>query len=183
MTNMQKLAAFAATTWMAVAALPTLAGPGHDHGDTPAVSSGLALPRFAAASETFELVGVVNGKRLTLYLDHYADGSPVGNARLELELGGVKIPVESHGEGEFEAFLEEELPPGVLAVSAMVIAGAEPDLLIGELDIHDETSTGKAGHDHHWQEYAAWAGGGALLTVFLLLLLTRVRNTRFRGAR
>ena len=91
-----------------------LAGDGHDHGEAPASSAGPALPRFAAASETFELVGVVNGKRLTLYLDRYADGSPVKDAKLELELGGVKVPVESHGEGEFEAMLAQELKPGSL---------------------------------------------------------------------
>ena len=90
MRRPHSLAALACAAWMAATAPIALAGDGHDHGDAPAASSGPALPRFAAVSETFELVGVVNGKRLTLYLDRYADGSPVKGAKLELELGGVK---------------------------------------------------------------------------------------------
>ena len=81
--------------------------------------------------------------------------------QLELELGGVKVPVEPHGEGEFEAMLAQELKPGSLAVSAMVIAGAESDLLAGELDVHDEGPADKAAHAHGWHEYAIWAGAAA----------------------
>ena len=72
--------------WAAWIVLATpLAWAGGDHGEAPASSAGPTSPLFAATSETFELVGVVNGKQLTLYLDRYADGSPVKNARLELE--------------------------------------------------------------------------------------------------
>ncbi|MDQ5919115.1 MAG: hypothetical protein QG660_2230, partial [Pseudomonadota bacterium] len=85
------------------ATMPALAGDGHDHGEAPASAGGPAAPRFSSASDVFELVGVVEGKRLALYLSRYDDSSPVKNARLEIELGGVKIPVEAHGEGQFEA--------------------------------------------------------------------------------
>ena len=37
------------------------------------LAAGTALPRFAAVSETFELVGVLDGKQVTLYLDRFAD--------------------------------------------------------------------------------------------------------------
>lgn len=53
--------------WMAT--IPAQAGEGHDHGEAPAAAAGSALPRFSAGSELFELVGVLNGKQLTLYLD------------------------------------------------------------------------------------------------------------------
>ena len=178
MRQTHSLAAIACAAWMAATAPIALAGDGHDHGDAPAASSGPALSRFAAVSETFELVGVVNGKRLTLYLDRYADGSPVKGAKLELELGGVKVPVEPHGEGEFEAMLTQELKPGSLAVSAMVVAGAESDLLAGELDVHDEGPADKAAHAHGWREYATWAGAAAAVLVALLILARRLRATR-----
>ena len=178
MRRPHSLAAIACAAWMAATAPIALAGDGHDHGDAPAASSGPALSRFAAVSETFELVGVVNGKRLTLYLDHYADGSPVKDAKLELELGGVKVPVEPHGEGEFEAMLTQELKPGSLAVSAMVVAGAESDLMAGELDVHDEGPADKAAHAHGWREYTTWAGAAAAVLVALLILARRLRATR-----
>ena len=74
-------------------AWPAWAGEGHDHGDAPAAMVGPALPRFTAVSELFELVGVLDGTHLTLYLDRATDNSPVKDAKLELELGGVKVPV------------------------------------------------------------------------------------------
>ena len=185
MRTTNTLATLGWVAWIALAAPLAWAGDGHDHGEAPASSAGPAAPRFAATSETFELVGVVNGKQLTLYLDRYADGSPVKDAKLELELGGVKVPVEFHDEGEFEATLAQELRPGSLAVSAMVVAGAESDLLAGELDIHEEEAADKTAHVHSWREYATWAGAAAA-GLFALLILGRrlraARNARLGGA-
>ena len=146
-----------------------------------------ASPRFTATSETFELVGVVNGKQVTLYLDRYADGSPVKNAKLELELGGVKVPVKPHAEGEFEATLVQELKPGVVSVAATVIAGEETDLLAGELDMHEEAHAEEAtAHTHGWKEYALWAAirwrGPALFLAALLRRLRASRKPHFGGA-
>lgn len=115
---------------------------GHDHGAEPAAAAGPALPRFDASSELFELVGVLDGKRLTLYLDHTGDNSPVKDAKLDLELAGTTLKVERHGDGEFEAMLAAEPQAGVLAVTATVLAGNESDLLAGELDIHDDHEAG-----------------------------------------
>ena len=153
------------------------AGEGHDHGAAPAAVAGQALPRFAAVSDLFELVGVVNGKQITLYLDHFADGSPVKDAKLELELGGVKVPVESHAEGEFEATLAQELKPGVVAVAATVMAGEESDLLAGELDLHDEVVVTEA-HRHDWKEYLTWSIAGLAGLALLIAIARRVRASR-----
>lgn len=169
----------AALSLAAAALLPLLAhaGEGHDHGDAPAEASGPAVPRFAAVSETFELVGVVNGKQLTLYLDRFADNSPVKDAKLELELGGAKVEVKPHGEGEFEATLAQELKPGVIPVTATVVAGNETDLLAGELDVHDAAHE-DAAHAHGWQEYAAWAVGGLAALALLAFVVRRVVASR-----
>jgi hypothetical protein len=153
------------------------AGEGHDHGTAPAAAAGQALPRFAAVSDLFELVGVVNGKQITLYLDRFADGIPVKDAKLELELGGVKVPVEAHAEGEFEATLAQELKPGVIAVAATVMAGAESDLLAGELDLHTET-TGAEAHRHDWKEYLTWSVAGLVGLALLIAIGRRVRASR-----
>ena len=95
------------------------------------------LPRFTAVSELFELVGVVDGKHITLYLDRFADNSPVKDATLELQLDGKAIPLETHADGEFEATLQDALNPGVVSVTATVVAGQDADLLAGELDLHE----------------------------------------------
>ncbi len=46
-----------------------MAAPGHDHGEITTTATGTALPRFSAVSDLFEIVGVLNGERVTLYLD------------------------------------------------------------------------------------------------------------------
>jgi hypothetical protein len=152
---------------------PTVqAGEGHDHGEALAAAGGTAAPRFSAVSETFELVGILNGKQLTLYLDRFADGSPVKDAKLELDLGGTRVAVEPHEEGEFEATLAQELKPGVIPVTATVVAGEETDLLAGELDIHDETASVASGQSHGWQAYGLWAIV-AVVGGFLVIVLSR----------
>ena len=128
---------------------PVTAGPGHDHDDAPQASSGSASPRFEAVSDAFELVGILDGKRLTLYLNRADDNSPVPNAKLEVEFGSVKLQLADKGDGVFEAELNEAPAPGVTPVTAVVAVGAESDLLAGELDIHAD--------DHGEEASDAWS--------------------------
>ena len=53
---------------LGMTSLMALAGEGHDHGEAPVAASGSALLRFAATSDLFELVGVLNCQKLALYL-------------------------------------------------------------------------------------------------------------------
>lgn len=149
------------------AANPAWAGEGHDHGVAPA-ATGTALPRFVAVSETFELVGVLNGTQLTLYLDRFADNAPVKGATLELDVAGVKVVTQPGAEGEFTAALTAAPKPGVLPVTATVIAGVETDLLAGELDVHEAFPAEAAVHRRSWQAGAGWAIGG-LVTLIVLV--------------
>lgn len=149
---------------------------GHDHG-TPAVS-GPALPRFAAVSEAYELVGVLDGKHLTLYLDRAADNSPITEAQIELEIAGVKFKAAKHGNDEFEVVLAAEPKPGVLPITATVNVGNDADLLAGELDIHEAAHAAEAVHAHSWREVASWAAVVAIALTALVLVVRRVRAAR-----
>jgi hypothetical protein len=139
---------------------------------------------FAATSELFELVGVVNGTQLTLYLDHSADNSPVKGAKLELEFGGSKIDTKPRADGEFEATLAQPLKPGVTPVTATVAAGPETDLLAGELKIPDVGPTA-APPARSWQTYTGWTAAGLVLLgalAWLARLATGRRTARAGGA-
>ena len=167
------------TWWLAtlIVSTNTLGADEHGHShDAPAQSVGQALPRFAATSEAFELVGVVNGKHVTLYLDRAPDNSPVNGAQLQLELGGAKVDVKPHGEGEFEGSLARELKPGVIPVTATVIVGNESDLLAGDLDLH--ANTHESGASRSWLNYVIWIAAGI---ASLVLLLTAARWLRRRS--
>ena len=67
MTLFPRLTAFTVAILIAAAPLATQAGEGHDHGEAPATPTGSALPRFAATSDTFELVGVLDGHQVELF--------------------------------------------------------------------------------------------------------------------
>lgn len=168
MTILQRLNACCLTAFIAATPITTWADAGHDHGAPAQAMAGSGLPRFSAVSETFELVGVLNGRLLTLYLDRAADNSPVKDAQLALELGGVKVDVKPIGVGEFGATLAQELKPGATSVAATVVVGAETDLLAGELDIRDSAPAGATAASQPWKTYGAWAVA-ALLTLALLL--------------
>lgn len=149
---------------------------GHDHGNASPAATGTALPRFAAVSEIFELVGVLDGKQITLYLDRFADNTPVPNAEIELEIGGAKFKAQAaqgrEAAAEYEVVLAEAPKPGVLPITATVTAGGEVDLLAGELDLHEEAHAHEAAHTHSWKEYAGWAAG-AIAALALLLVVGR----------
>ncbi|AMM26865.1 hypothetical protein [Variovorax sp. PAMC 28711] len=151
------------------------AADGHDH-DAPAASGGPALPRFTAVSETFEMVGVLNGMQLTMYLDRFADNSPVKDAQLSLEIDGAGVKVEPHGEGEFEAVLAQVPTAGVLSITATVVAGNESDLLAGELDIH-EAAHADAVAKPLWQRIALWGFGAVAAVVIAALFAAFIRRT------
>jgi len=180
--------------WAAIALVSTLAATrpavaggdhDHDHGSAPPAAAGPALPRFAAESELFELVGVLKGKQLTLYLDRAADNSPVSQAQIELEIAGRKYQAAKQGDDTFEVVLPNAPPPGVLPVTATVIAGIDADLLAGELDIPAVASVDGHAHEHGGLALAGWVAGGVALLLALLLAGRRVRvarQTRLGGA-
>ena len=164
------------------APLSAHAGEGHDHGPVAPTSTSSASPRFAAVSETFELVGVLNGKQITLYLDRAADNSPVPDAQIELDIGGAKLKAQKQGGDEFEVVLAAVPQPGVLPIIATVTVGAEVDLLAGELDIHEAAHADEAAHTHSWKENAGWGAGGLVLLAGQLFAARRMSTMRQQRA-
>lgn len=164
---------------------PARAGEGHDHGDAAPATVGAALPRFSAVSETFELLGVLSGKQITLYLDRFGDNSPVRDAQIELEIGGAKFKAEKQGDDEYEVVLPEAPKPGLLPVTATVTAGNEADLLAGEFDIHEEAHSDETASAPSWKKYAGWAAAGVAVLTLLAWGGRRVlggRSVRAGGA-
>lgn len=118
-------------------ALPVAAGPGHDHDEeAPAPPHALSSEpqvRASSSAKLFELVSVLQGRELTLYVDHVADNRPLHPATLTATLNGHPLKVQAHGEGEFHAELEAEPGTGPLALSVAVNSGASSETLQVEL--------------------------------------------------
>ena len=52
------------------------------------VAASVLEPRVEAASGDVELLGIVAGLQLIVYLDHYATNAPIDGARLSVERNG-----------------------------------------------------------------------------------------------
>ena len=62
---------------------PLPAHEGHDLASNQENPAAASLPRLSALSELYELVGVLDGLRLTIYLDRFKDNVPVTDANIE----------------------------------------------------------------------------------------------------
>ena len=159
---------------------PALADDGHGHDAAPAGPAASALPRFSASSELFELVGVLDRQKLTVYLDRFEDNTPVKGAQIELDVGGAKVALQEIAEGEFEGRLARALPEGVTAVTATIAAGDDSDLLAGELDIHAGTHE-DAAPGHGLRNGLGWGIGILAALAAIALLLRRTGAARRAG--
>lgn len=130
-----------------------LAGPGHDHGDgghshgeAPASAAAPAVPRIVAEGSDLELVATAKGHILTIYLDRKTTNAPVDGAKIEVMGEGIPQSVAQEiGNGTYEIEGEWIDVPGNKALTFVVSAGAEMDLLAGSLVIpSDEEEHGSA---------------------------------------
>jgi hypothetical protein len=128
------LLAVVASFWLAVLAAspaPALAHEGHDHSAQPAISA--AAPRLESSSRDFELVGVVRGDRLVVFLDQYASNDPVTDARIEINAQGATVPAQPQSDGTFLVPAPWLSQPGTVDLVFVVTAGGTSDLLVARL--------------------------------------------------
>ena len=159
------------------------AGEGHDHGDAPAAATGTAAPRLTSHSDLFEVVGMVEGNEMKIYLDRFATNEPVTDAKIEVEIGNIKGIAAAQADGSYIFKNDVFTKPGDLSVSFTVIAGKDADLLAGDLKIdgpvndhaHDEAAK-------PWLRWAAYAGGALLLAAIVFVAMRRRRRAATFGS-
>lgn len=151
------------------------AGPGHDHGESAAPSGPVAvMPKLVLESDLTELVAVVEGRQLRLYLDGWGDNRPL-DGTLSLELNGVSVPVKRLEAGLFEASLGELSDQRRIGLVATVTLKDETDLLAGDLVIGQDAVDD---HGFHWQEYILAALALVCVTALLIFLTRRLQKNR-----
>lgn len=157
------------------------AGPGHDHGDEGTKApTGPVSPRFEAHSDLFEVVGVLGTKELAVFIDHFADNTPVLKAKVELESGSVKAVGEFNAEtGDYHFPGVAFQKPGSYPVSLTITAGDDIDILAANLVVPDP----HAGHAHAAEtpQWMWWAGGTSvvLAVAFIVFVRRRQRSTPY----
>ena len=154
---------------------------GHDHGPEPSSSVATVTPRVTAVSENYQLVGIVEGEVLVIYLDRFADNAPVTSAKLEVTIGDVSAPAELQRNGTYEIASPHLKSAGSHEVLVTITDGATTDLLVGSLQIPPVGNL-VGGFDHsiwtHLKDHTevspkllGWSVGGLLGFMGLGLLL------------
>jgi hypothetical protein len=113
-----------------------LAHEGHDHGAPPPAAVTTNNPRVTAQSDAYELVGVLRGDRLGIYLDRFASNEPVTDARMAVTIGGdQEVQAEAAADGTYTVTSPRFAGEGPLELIFAVTAPSGDDLLIGTLQL------------------------------------------------
>ena len=142
-------------------AAPVLAHEGHDHG-TPEATAPDWAPRATARSRDFDLVAVLAGTELVLWLDRARDNAPQTDAVIEVESGPWKGVATAAADGSLRLPAGPLTTPGRHELIFTVQAGDAMDLLPATLVVPSAvTAAPGAGGG-----YRGWIVGG--LAVALL---------------
>jgi cobalt-zinc-cadmium efflux system membrane fusion protein len=115
------------------------------HEDDDATRSALAsstYPRVTARSELYELVGIVRGERLSIYLDHVATNEPVADAKVKVAIADAE-PVDAAPaeKGVYTTSFPRSARSGSVEIVFSVTAASGDDLLVGALTLPSDTGS------------------------------------------
>jgi cobalt-zinc-cadmium efflux system membrane fusion protein len=152
---------------------------GEDHGAPPPTVNQAVAPRASAKSEDFELLAVLDGKALVIYLDAFASNAPVPGAKVEVDGGGLKGVAAEQSPGVY-SLPAPALGPGKHALTISIETADNADLLATTLEVAPEVAAlAKSDTGRPWLK---WAGGGALLLAAGLVLLSHRRDQKASAA-
>jgi membrane fusion protein, heavy metal efflux system len=131
---------------------------GHEDDDaTRSALSSSTYPRVTAQSELYELVGIVRGERLSIYLDHFATNEPVVDAKVKVAIGDTEpVDAERTENGVYTISLPRLARTGSVEVVFNVTAASGDDLLVGGLTLRRDTEPSAA--DASTRSLSLWIG-------------------------
>ena len=159
------------------------ASDGHSHGEAtkPSMTADVG-PRASAQTEEFELVAVLEGRKLTLYLDRFATNQPVADAKIEVESGVIKAVATQVSPGVYSLPGEAFANPGKYPLAISVQAGDSGDLLTVTLDLPRAVAGAAPAAGTapviSWSNWAVEGAAGALLLAGAALAAVRRRKNR-----
>lgn len=160
-------------------AFSALGHGGEDHGAPPPPLTQAVDPRAAAATEEFEVVASLEGKKLVVYVDRFASNEPVVQARVEIEGAGMKGLASETAPGTYVLGVAAAIPPARHPLTISVEAGDTVDLLSATLDT--SAPVAKVAHTHGWSEWVVWILAGSVLLVTGSLFAARRQKRAKRG--
>lgn len=158
---------------------PALGHGGEDHGAPPPPVTQAVEPRTAAATEEFEVVTSLEGKKLVVYVDRFASNEPVAQAKVEIDGAGLKGLASETIPGTYVLDVTTPLPPAKYPLTISIEAGDSVDLLTATLDTSAAVATEV--HTHGWSEWVVWGISGTLLLMTGILLAVRRHKRAKKG--
>jgi hypothetical protein len=166
---------------VALSPAPVLAHEGENHAAPPPASPGNAAPRLEAASEVFELVGIVGGDAMSLFLDRFETNEPVTEAAIKVTAEGETVRAEPLADGTFRVAAPWLAKTGPLDLTFAISAAAGSDLLIATLERPSPAEPAGAAHGPLQillRSPLAWGMGLALLATGIALGMALARRRR-----
>jgi cobalt-zinc-cadmium efflux system membrane fusion protein len=110
---------------------------GHDHDDSArAALASSTYPRVTAQSELYEVVGILKGERLLIYLDRAATNEPVTDAKVRVTIGdGEAIDAAPAETGIYAVSSPRLSGTGSVEVVFAITASSGDDLLVGAMTL------------------------------------------------
>lgn len=115
-------------------AQPVAAHEGHDHAPEPKPVGVPLAPRFEVRGDSVELVGMLAGKDLLLYLDRASDNAPLEEAQIEIEGPGIRGIAAPLGKGVYRLPAGALAQPGKYPLTLTVQAAGVMDLLAASFE-------------------------------------------------
>lgn len=116
-------------------AVPAVAGGDHAHEPPPASATAPGTSRVAMQSDLYQVVGILKGDRLTLYVDRSEDNAPVTGATVSVTVEGEALPAAPTADGTYAVLSPHLAEPGANDVVVQVAGPDGEDLLIGSLAV------------------------------------------------
>jgi membrane fusion protein, heavy metal efflux system len=144
--NVRRVAALLCAAGIVLSLSASLAHEGHDHDDaTRSALASSTYPRVTAQSELYELVGILRGGRLSIYLDHFATNEPVSDAKVTVTIADNEpINADATENGIYTITFPRLTRTGSVEVVFSVTAPSGDDLLVGPLTLPAETERSDA---------------------------------------
>lgn len=153
-------------------------GEDHDAAPSPPPSQ-RATPSAAADTNDFELVAVLQEKKLVVYVDRFASNEPVAKAKVEVEGAGIKGLAAETAPGTYVLDLAALLAPAKYPLTFSIEAGEAADLVSATLDTSQPLAADA--HRHGWSEWVVWTAAGAVLLAAGLLFAMRRHRRGGKG--
>ena len=151
------------------AAPPVRAGgdssDGHSHGPAAAPVTTPMAPRAVAATEEFEVVAILDGKQLLVYVDRFATNAPVTQAKVEIDGAGLKGLARETAPGVYAMNITKPMSPNKYPLTIGIEVGDTADLLTAALDIPHADEA--AEHAPWWRQW--WIGMTAVLLILTVV--------------